>query len=419
MKLKIFTLALLLVGLTAFGQKKEIREAEKAIENQEWSQAKSTLASIEDDLSSLNKRFTAKYYLLKGHAFLGESAENGDTEGLKTAAESFKKAADNGEGDEAQQGLGEIVSTLITAGLEDQNTQNYKGASEKMELAFDVNPTDTIYLFAAAGNAFNAQDDEKAIELYSRLRDIGYRGDAIQYLATEKASGEEHQFSDDKERELFVKSGQYENPREVQEDRKDGDIIKQLAILYLRNEQQDKALEAIEEAKKADPGDVEMMKAEAMIYQEMGDMDKYLELINNLIEEDPDDAAVYYKILGDGAYMDKNPAEARKFYEKAIEEDPSMADAYNGIASSILSKQERVVEEMNELGMSDADQKKYDELQEERKALLNEALPFMEKALEYDDKNINAIRTLYQIHTQLRNEDKADKYKEMLDGLTN
>src|SRR5699024_8802933 len=161
---------------------------------------------------------------------------------------------------------------------------------------------DTIYLFAAAGNAFNAQDDEQALEYYTKLKDMGYRGDGIQYLATQKETGEEQSFGDEKERDLFVKNGEYENPREVQEDRRERDIIKQLAVLYLRNDKKDEAIKAIEEAKQADPDDVEMMKAEAMIYQEMGDEDKYLELIDNLIQQDPDDAATYYKILGDGAY---------------------------------------------------------------------------------------------------------------------
>src|SRR5699024_614190 len=129
-------------------------------------------------------------------------------------------------------------------------------------------------------------------------------------------------------------------PREVQEDRRDGDIIKQLAVLYLRNDKKDEALKAIEEAKQADPDDVEMMKAEAMIYQEMGDEDKYLELIDNLIQQDPDDAATYYKILGDGAYTKKEYEEAKKYYQKSVDEDPEMGDSYNGIASSILAKQE-------------------------------------------------------------------------------
>lgn len=415
MKLRIFTLAFFMAGAVVFGQKKEIRQAQKAVENEDFEEAKSLLAEVEGDVSSLNKRFKGMYYLAKGNTLLGLNAEDGNLDDLKEAAESFKKAADNGEKDEADQGLGNVVGALINSGVNDQNSQNYKDAYKKMYAAYDMNPTDTIYLFAAAGNAFNAQDDEQALEYYTKLKDMGYRGDGIQYLATQKETGEEQSFGDEKERDLFVKTGEYENPREVQEDRRDGDIIKQLAVLYLRNDKKDEALKAIEEAKQADPDDVEMMKAEAMIYQEMGDEDKYLELIDNLIQQDPDDAATYYKILGDGAYTKKEYEEAKKYYQKSVDEDPEMGDSYNGIASSILAKQEDVVEEMNELGMSDADQKKYDELQEERKSLLEEALPYMEKALEYDEDNINILRTLYQINSQLRNEDDANKYKKLMD----
>jgi hypothetical protein len=57
--------------------------------------------------------------------------------------------------------------------------------------------------------------------------------------------------------------------------------------------------------------------------------------------------------------------------------------AYN-IAAAILSKESGLVEQMNSLGMSKADTKKYDELAEERKVIYREALPYLEKVMEMD-----------------------------------
>src|SRR5699024_5078687 len=121
------------------------------------------------------------------------------------------------------------------------------------------------------------------------------------------------------------------------------------------------------------------------------------------------------KLLGDGLLQNKDPKEAKKYYKKAIKADPKMADAYSGVAGVILDEQEDVVNQMNELGMSEADSKKYDKLSEKRDSLLKEAMPEIEKALENDSDNVDMMRTHDQINVQLRNKEKAKKYKSMME----
>jgi tetratricopeptide (TPR) repeat protein len=64
-----------------------------------------------------------------------------------------------------------------------------------------------------------------------------------------------------------------------------------------------------------------------------------------------------------------NAEEAKSYYERAIALDPNYVDAYNNIAVVILEGEAAIVEEMNGLGMSAADNKKYDELKEKRLGL--------------------------------------------------
>ena len=123
-------------------------------------------------------------------------------------------------------------------------------------------------------------------------------------------------------------------------------------------------------------------------------------------------ASLYYNLGVTAMQMDA-PEKAIKYYKNAIEIDPKMASAYVNLGSSILMKEQSIIDEMNGLGMSKADNKKYDELQKERTSLYEKAVPYLEKAVELDANNAQAIQTLVNIHSQLGNEDKVAKYKAM------
>ena len=80
------------------------------------------------------------------------------------------------------------------------------------------------------------------------------------------------------------------------------------------------------------------------------------------------------------------------------------------MAVLILSREEAIVEEMNSLGTSSADNKRYDELRAERTKLYESAIPYLETALKLKPKSINAAQTLMNIYSVLG---ETDKYKEM------
>jgi tetratricopeptide (TPR) repeat protein len=70
---------------------------------------------------------------------------------------------------------------------------------------------------------------------------------------------------------------------------------------------------------------------------------------------------------------------------------------------------------MNQLGMSKEDNKRYEELEEERKEIYEEAVPYLEKVIENDPENVNAIRTTINIYTQLGEDEKAAELKARLE----
>jgi tetratricopeptide (TPR) repeat protein len=70
---------------------------------------------------------------------------------------------------------------------------------------------------------------------------------------------------------------------------------------------------------------------------------------------------------------------------------------------------------MNGLGMSKEDNKRYEELEEERKEIYEQAVPYLEKVIESDPENENVIRTAINIYNQLGEQEKAAELKARLE----
>ncbi|TGV02748.1 hypothetical protein [Flavivirga rizhaonensis] len=83
-------------------------------------------------------------------------------------------------------------------------------------------------------------------------------------------------------------------------------------------------------------------------------------------------------IYAEGMGEEKNYEIAYKWYEKSCNENYYVACLNLGIL--ILSKQDSIIEEMNSTGTTEADNKRYDELINDRLNVYKEALPFLEKA---------------------------------------
>ncbi|MFY8188765.1 MAG: tetratricopeptide repeat protein [Flavobacterium sp.] len=106
-----------------------------------------------------------------------------------------------------------------------------------------------------------------------------------------------------------------------------------------------------------------------------------------------------------------------EYYNKAIELNPKYADAYLNMAALVLEKDQAIIEKMNTLGNSAADNKKYDQFKLDREKVLKEAMPFLEKTIEFGNKEIEVKRTLMNIYYTLDMTDKYKKLKAEVDGM--
>ncbi|MFT6826719.1 MAG: hypothetical protein ACJAYD_001282, partial [Patiriisocius sp.] len=73
MKNQVLVLSLGLMSLMAFGQRKELRNAEKAIDKSEFTAALTAINSVNAMLATMDSKYKANYYFLKAQAQAGKN----------------------------------------------------------------------------------------------------------------------------------------------------------------------------------------------------------------------------------------------------------------------------------------------------------------------------------------------------------
>ncbi len=255
MKTNILTAALFLLTLAAVAQKDEIKNAEDAIEDGNFTEAKAQLKIAESTLGEANDKWQERFYFYKGQAY---SAGNPTAEDMKIAAAAFQKAAEMGN-DDASQKLMELKNNMIQSAIEDQKKEDFTSAAEKLYTSYELSPQDTIYLYYAANNYVQAQDYDKAVEYLETLNELGYDGSGKEYVAVNIESGETETFGSKEQRDIMVKANNYKDPDVRNIPSKKGDIAGLIARIYINQKEYDKAIAAMDEAKATNPDDVDLI----------------------------------------------------------------------------------------------------------------------------------------------------------------
>lgn len=217
-------------------------------------------------------------------------------------------------------------------------------------------------------------------------------------------------------RDLSVKGGSHDNSKNVKTISKVAEIAKNIALIYVELGENDKAISAIESAKLTSPNDLNLILSEANVYYKMGNTDKYQELIKSALEIDPNNVDLIFN-LGVFAAEEKDFDTAKSYYDKAIEIDPGFSKAQMNMAALILDQEQGIIDEMNNLGTSSADNDKYDELKEKRQQMYKDAVPYLNQVLDKEPENLSAARTLMNIYSALDDMDNFKAMKAKVDSL--
>ncbi|WP_179345156.1 tetratricopeptide repeat protein [Winogradskyella ursingii] len=413
---KIIALVLLLaVGSMGFAQKSEVRAIEKALKNSNYADAKSAVASAEALMGSMDDKMKAQFYYLKAQAlYAGGSGSDSDIdEAITTLGKLTDLETSMGKlryTEDANEMKSEMLNSYLTKANQAITDKDYKTAATRFEKVYRMSPQDTIYLYYAASSAVNALDYDNALDYYEKLKNMDFSGETMNYYATNVATGEEEAFNSASVRDLSVKTAKtHNNPRNVKSESKKAEIVKNIALIYVAQGNDEKALAAMSDARSENPDDLGLLLSEANVYLKMGNKEKFKSLMEEATQKDPNNAELLYN-LGVLAAEAGSNEDAKKYYEKAIAIDPSYVDAYNNLAVVILAGESEIVEKMNALGTSAADNKKYDEYKEQRSQLYRDAIPYLEKALELKETNLNAAKTLMNIYSALG---ETEKFKAM------
>ncbi|TXD85233.1 tetratricopeptide repeat protein [Subsaximicrobium wynnwilliamsii] len=421
MKNQLIIVMALLFGTFSFAQKSELRDADKAIGSGNYADAKSALAIAEPMIAGADEKTQAKYYFLKGQAlFANGTGSNAD---IDKAIENFEKVKviEKQSGKEKYSSeIDDLKLEMINGILSKANTalqsEEYIKSSSGFEQAYRMSSKDTLYLYYAASTAVTAQDYKTSLKLYEELRDLGYQGVAMEYYATNKESGEEEAFDNKNLRDMSVRSGSHIAAKDKKTESKKAEIVKNIALIHLSNGDDVKALGAMEDARAANPDDLGLLISEANVQLKMGNKKRFKELMEEATTKDPNNAELQYNLGVIAAEAGEKEA-AQKYYERAIELEPSYSDAYTNLSVLMLSGEAELVEEMNSLGTSAKDNKRYDELRDQRVQLYKSAIPYLETALKLKPNNIEAAKTLMNIYSITSDTDKFKTMKAQVESM--
>ncbi|KAF2329116.1 tetratricopeptide repeat protein [Flavobacterium nitrogenifigens] len=409
MKSKYVILAsALLISVATFAQKDQIKNAEKALKGGDAQGALTQLKDAESLIANAKDTEQAQYYFVQGNAFL-ELANKKVEEGknLLAAADSYKKLIDvektSGKqkySTQAAASITNIKGLLINSAIADTQANKNVDGAKKLYQAYELDKKDTINLYYAASTAVNSQDYDLALPMYEELKKLNYSGKGTLYTAVNKASGNDDSFANAKERDLAVKLGTHDKPKTEAIPSKRGEIYKNLALILVQKGRTEDAKKAIADARKANPDDTSLILTEANLYLETKDFDMYKKLVGEALEKDPNNADLVFNlgVISAGA---KNNADAEKYYLKAIEINPNYTNAYLNLAALKLEAEKPIIDEMNKLGTSAKDMKRYDVLKAQREAVFKGVIPYLKKANELDPKNEDVSKTLLGVYSAL------------------
>jgi len=399
---RIALLTFIFIFNFSFSQKKELRKALKAYDNGNIEIASQILSENESVFENADQKVKLNYDFLLAKI----SRDNKNFQLAFDLLNSIKEATSIKE--EVAEQLTLLSNEIVNSAIDDNEMGDFKSSTEKLHMAYLIDPEFNIdYLYFAASSAVNDESFDVALDYYNQLKEMDYTGVVTKYYVTEIESKVETEVTES-EFKLYQKSKDYENPRKEDTPSKYPEIVKNIALIHAQMGDNDKAISAVKEARMSNPTDLNLILTEANIYIQLDEKEKFQSLMNEAITQDPRNATLYYNIAVVSSDLGDKEA-AKDYYEKAIEIDPSYQNSYLNLVALILEGEQPIVEQMNSLGTSAADNAKYDALKLDREKLYIECIPILKSLIEIG-QNEDAIKTLMNIYGTLGDN---EGYKEM------
>ena len=409
----VFAIALTL-SFSAVAQKKEIKTATKELAKGNYEKAGVALDAAEALLSSMDEKYKSQYYLQRSIYYLNTG--DVDFSDVMKSIEALKLVTDPAQEQGVKDQTQNLKAHLVNTGSSLLKSSDYKTSADYFENAYKLSPSDTVYLFYAASTSVNAKMYDRSLAMYEELRTLGFTGIEKNYYATNVETQVEELFGSKVLRDVSVKTKSHVNPKDELTESKFPEIIKNIALIYVQNGDNEKALEAMAIAREQDPENVNLLLTEANVYYTMGNTTKFKELLEIAVQKDPSNPELQYNLGVISSEID-DFENSKKYYLKAVELNPDYTNAYINLAALILGQEESILSQMNKLGSSAADDRKYDQLKEKRNQLYLDAIPHLENAIKSDPANFQAVKTLSNIYSAVGDTQKYKEFKALAEEL--
>ncbi|PRD55842.1 tetratricopeptide repeat protein [Sphingobacterium gobiense] len=340
--------------------KKDLEDAKEAID-----------AAITHDKTKDNPETWTIYALVNANlATLEKSAE-----AEQAAEEGIQKATaldSDGKHKENITVAGQLLGQFnFGQGADAFNNQDYETAYTTFNRALHYLPGDTTLLYYSGLAAIQNQDYPNAIKRYEEL----------------------------------IPQKEFSQHKAVMID---------LPKLYLSTKDTTNALEYAAKAAAEYPEDNDASVQNIELNLMTGNEGKIISDIENQIAKDTDNKALYY-YLGIAYSASENNDKAIEAYKKAVEIDPNYVEANKNASATIINSVRNQLNALNDdKTLSNND---YSTKVEELKEQIKVALPYLEKVVELDPKDVDALKSLKGYYDFQQNEEKSAETQAKIEAL--
>lgn len=385
MKRVSILMVVLMIAVGVMAQKSKWREASSALSSGKLDKAKECIDVALQDASMKDE---AKAFFTKGEIYQ-KIAEDPtglykklDANAALTAYGAYMKAMELDSKGRLEKKIKvnvvNLTNALANEGANLYGQNKFKEAANRFEKVLEIQNSelvkmegvDTAMMFNIALASEKAENYEKAIKYYNKVKDYGYQ-EAKTYArlsSTLKAAGKEDEAT------KVLEEGAEKYPNDL-------NIIFELINKNLMGGTPEKAAQYVDKAIELEPENASLYRAKGSIYEKTGQIEK-----------------------------------AKELYEKALTIDPKDFTSQYNVAVMLLKEVEKRREEVNNI----VDQTEYDTAVEDLLNRYQSTIPYFEKALEINPKDAGTIQVLKEIYFKLRERspemmEKYNTYKAMLE----
>lgn len=394
MKIKnifVFVFAVL-VTTASYAQKGSITKAEGYLVKNELVSAKAEV----DVAITLEKAVQkSKTWFTRGKVYQAiaisedESTKAIDPDAVNKCAEAYNKVLEMEKQNSSYAlisttNLDQVWGTFLNTGGTAYGEEEYESALNSFEKALVVKPTDSTTLFYAGIAAQQAGKEDKTLKYYYQMIDLGIAAP---------------------------------------------DVYSTVVYFERKNDNPEKALEYTKKAKVAYPEDERFAQEEISLLLAMDKLDEAKTQLEESIKSDPENVTLHlnlgvlYDNIASAMASEDKKEEARANYDLAkesyinalkIEPDNFIANFNTGVIFVNMAKEFYDI-------VRDMDYKQYQKSGEaktkEADAILVKGLPYMEKACEIKSDDIDGLKALQSMYTQLKMNDKAEATFNKIEAL--